>query len=87
MIWNYANGRDISMVESVPVDNKDYGNSTTNSFDVSDAQTAKIVLLSFVETVGRLHRKDGARIEVVSISIRFYALSYVLHQDILRSPT
>lgn len=87
VIWNFANGRDASMVEPVPADNKGYGNSTTISFDVADAQTAKMVLLSLAETVGRRLRKDDARIEVVSISIRFYDFSYVSHQGVLRSPT
>ena len=87
VIWNFANGRDVSMVEPIPMDNKGYGNSTTISFDVTDAQTAKMVLLSLVETVGRRLRRDDARIEVVSISIRFYDLSYVSHQSVLKSAT
>lgn len=87
VIWNFANGRDMSVVEPMPVDNKGYGNSTTISFDVTDAQTAKKVLLSLAETVGRRLRKDGVRIEVVSVSIRFYDLSHVSHQTVLTTPT
>lgn len=87
VIWNFANGRDVSMVEPIPMDNKGYGNSTTIAFDVKDAETAKKVLLSLAETVGRRLRKDDARIEVVAISIRFYDLSYISHQRALPSPT
>ncbi|MDE5907890.1 MAG: DNA polymerase IV [Lachnospiraceae bacterium] len=87
VIWNFANGRDGSMVEPVPMDNKGYGNSTTISFDVTDAQTAKMVLLSLAETVGRRLRKDDVRIETVSVSIRFYDLRYVSHQSVLKSAT
>lgn len=87
VIWNFANGRDISMVEPMPMDNKGYGNSTTIAFDVKDAETVKKVLLSLAETVGRRLRKDDARIEVVAISIRFYDLSYISHQGALHSPT
>lgn len=87
IIWNFANGRDVSMVEPTPMDNKGYGNSTTISFDVTDAQTAKMVLLSLAETVGRRLRRDNVRIEVVSISIRFYDFSYVSHQSVLKSAT
>ena len=72
VIWNFANGRDVSIVEPIPMDNKGYGNSTTISFDVTDAETAKMVLLSLAETVGRRLRKEDARIEVVAVSIRFY---------------
>lgn len=87
VIWDFANGRDVSVVEAVPVDNKGYGNSTTIAFDVTDAGTAKMVLLSLAETVARRLRKDEARIEVVSISIRFNDLSYASHQTVLASPT
>ncbi|MBQ8325774.1 MAG: DNA polymerase IV [Lachnospiraceae bacterium] len=87
VIWDFANGRDVSVVEAVPADNKGYGNSTTIAFDVTDGGTAKMVLLSLAETVARRLRKDEARIEVVSISIRFNDLSYVSHQTVLVSPT
>lgn len=87
IIWNFANGRDISLVEAVPTDNKGYGNSTTISFDVTDAGTAKMVLLSLAETVGRRLRKDSVRIEVVSISIRFDNLKFVSHQCVLQAAT
>ncbi len=87
VIWDFANGRDVSMVEPVPMDNKGYGNSTTVSFDVTDAWTAKIVLLSLAETVGRRLRKDDVRIEVVAVSIRFYDFSYASHQSVLKAAT
>ena len=87
VIWDFANGRDVSVVEAVPADNKGYGNSTTIAFDVTDAGTAKMVLLSLAETVGRRLRKDEARVEVVAISIRFYNLTYASHQMVLFSPT
>jgi len=79
-IWEFANGRDVSIVEQEPADNKCYGNSTTIAFDVTDAGTAKMVLLSLAETVGSRLRKDGAWIEEVSVSIRFFDLSRVSHQ-------
>lgn len=87
VIWEFANGRDVAMVEPEPLDNKGYGNSTTISFDVTDAPIAKMVLLSLAETVGRRLRRDKVRIGVVSISIRFNDLSYVSHQSVLKAPT
>lgn len=87
VIWNFANGRDVSIVEPIPMDNKGYGNSTTISFDVTDAEVAKMVLLSLAETVGRRLRKEEARIEVVAVSLRFYDLTYVSHQRVLKSAT
>lgn len=41
--------QDVSVAETVPADNKGYGNFTTTSFDVTDSQTAKKVLLSLTE--------------------------------------
>ena len=37
IIWNFANGKDVSLVEEEPSQNKGYGNSTTIPFDVTDA--------------------------------------------------
>ncbi|MDE6887644.1 MAG: DNA polymerase IV [Eubacterium sp.] len=87
VIWDFANGRDISLVEPEPPDNKCYGNSTTIAFDVTDAPTAKMVLLSLCETIGRRLRKDHVRIETVSVSIRFHDLSFESHQSVLPAPT
>ena len=87
VIWNFANGIDTSSVESIAPPNKGYGNSTTVSFDVTDERTAQSVLLSLAETVGRRIRKDGKRIKVVSVGIRYYDLSYSSHQTVLVSPT
>lgn len=62
VIWNFANGRDVSVAETVPADNKGYGNFTTTSFDITDSQTAKKVLLSLTETIGKRLRRDQVRI-------------------------
>lgn len=87
VIWNFANGRDVSVVEPEVPDNKGYGNSTTIAFDVADAGTARMVLLSLAETVGRRLRRDNVRIEIVSVSIRFFDLTCVSHQCILPAAT
>lgn len=87
LIWNFANGIDSVVVESEPVANKGYGNSTTIAFDVTDAGTAKMVLLSLAETVGRRLRKDHVKIEVISVGIRFYDLGYLSHQSVLDNST
>lgn len=87
IIWNFANGRDFSLVEAEPADNKGYGNSTTVAFDVTDASTAKMVLLSLAETVGGRLRKDQVRAGQISVSIRFQDLSFISHQCILDHAT
>ena len=87
VIWNFANGIDLSPVISTPPANKGYGNSTTTPFDVTDSDTAKTVLLALAETVGKRLRKDDVRIKVISVGIRFTDLSYCSHQKIISTAT
>lgn len=86
-VWNFANGIDISEVVSTPPANKGYGNSTTIAFDVEDAETAKKVLLSLAESIGKRLRKDKVQIKCVSVSIRYYDLSWISHQKMLEQET
>lgn len=80
VIWKFANGEDVSVIESEPSESKSYGNATTIAFDVTDDATAKMVLMSLAETVGQRLRRDNARIEVVTVNIRYNDLSRVSHQ-------
>lgn len=71
VIWNYANGIDLSEVrKSNYIEMKGIGNSTTIAFDVEDKDTAHKVLLSLCETVGMRLRDSQNCCTVVSISIR-----------------
>ena len=87
VIWNFANGRDFSIVEPEPIPNKGYGNSTTTPFDVTDAAAAKLVLLALAETIGMRLRKDGVKIQVISIGIKDREFGHVSHQTVLPNPT
>lgn len=87
VIWNFANGKADGLVESEQPDHKGYGNSTTVAFDVTDAGTAKLILLSLAETVGSRLRRHGVKAEVVSISIKDTSLKTQGHQMVLDSPT
>lgn len=86
-IWRLANGTDSSLVESEPAANKGYGNSTTIAFDVTDAGTAKVVLLGLAETVASRLRKHRVKAEVISVGIRTHELQHYSHQTVLDSPT
>lgn len=79
-IWEFANGHDVSIVEAEPSENKGYGNSTTIAFDVTDRDTARLVLLSLAETVTARLRRDGKKAELVSVSIKNSELHSVSHQ-------
>ena len=87
VIWAFANGTDLSVVQTDPPPNKGYGNSTTIAFDVTDAGTAKMVLLALSETLGSRLREAGVRAELVAVGIKDWELNYSSHQMILDSAT
>lgn len=87
MIWQFANGMDVSVVQARPPVNKGYGNSTTIAFDVADASTAKMVLLALAETVGTRLRAAGVRAEVIAVGIKTYDFKYTGHQMTLSNAT
>lgn len=87
IIWNFANGRDFSLVEAIPPPNKGYGNSTTTSVDVTEASQARLVLLALAETVGARLRKDRKQAEILSVSIKDYEFHKSSHQCRLPAPT
>lgn len=87
LIWNFANGRGLDVVETEPPDHKVYGNSTTIAFDVTDADTARMVLLSLADTVAARLRSHHVKAEVISVTIKNYRLETASHQMVLRTPT
>lgn len=71
LIWNYANGIDDSKVrKNNTLDMKSIGNSTTNSFDIEDRETAHRVILSLVETIGIRLRDSKKCCSLVSVHIK-----------------
>jgi len=68
LIWRYANGIEDSAVGGNGVPMKGLGNSTTTAFDVEDAGTAQMFLLSLVETVSMRLRDAGRSAQVVTVS-------------------
>lgn len=87
VIWAFANGIDVSIVQSAPIANKGYGNSTTIAFDVCDASTAKLVLLALAETIGTRLREAKVRAEVIAVGIKDFELNYASHQMTLQNAT
>lgn len=85
-VWEFANGIDVSLIRPA-ADNKGYGNSTTIAFDVTDAPTAKLILLSLAETVGARLRAAGVRAEVIAVGIKNSDFRYTSHQTTLPGAT
>lgn len=86
-IWHYANGIESTELTHVSAMNKGYGNSITMHFDVTDASTAKKVLLSLCETVGARIRDAGAYVSVVQIQLVDSDFHQCCHQMTLPSST
>lgn len=86
-IWQLANGQDVSIVETKKRENKGYGNSTTLAFDVTDADTAKQVLMSLCETVAARLRADHRKAEVIAVTIKDTDFNNRSHQMVLPSPS
>ncbi len=87
VIHAFANGMDASVVQDETPVNKGYGNSTTIAFDVSDASSAKLVLLALAETVGTRLREAGVKAEVIAVGIKSFDLQYRSHQMTLYNAT
>ena len=79
-MWEFANGIDESPVRSESDAAKSYGNSVTLSFDVTDAASAKKILLSLSETVGARLRADRAYIRSVTVTIKDCEFRTTSHQ-------
>lgn len=87
VIWNYANGLDVEFATNHDAANKSYSNITTIQADITDAATAKIIILSLCETVGARMRADKAYISVVSVSILTNGFNRFQRQCTLENPT
>ena len=87
VIWNFANGNASSIIENEETATKEYGNSTTIPFDVTDEATAKMVILSLSEHVAERLRKSGVKAESVSVSIKDSNFKRFSHQTVLKAPT
>lgn len=88
LLWEFANGNDSQLHKiSKNQENKGYGNSTTISYDVTDSDTAKLILLSLCETVGARLRVDQAYISVIAVQIRDNEFRNTNRQITLDVPT
>lgn len=87
MIYKNARGMDESPVEAETAANKGYGNSTTLSQDVTDFETANLILLSLCETVAARLRSDDVKCSCISVEVTDWEFNRQSHQTTLLSPT
>lgn len=86
-IWHYANGIESASLTHTAPASKGYGNSVTLPADVTDADTARRVLLSLCETVGARIRAAGAYVSVVQVQITDCRFRHTSRQTTLPSST
>lgn len=86
-LWNFANGRDDSVVETQQTKAKGIGNSTTLSQDVTTKEHAYKVLLELSESVGKRLRAAHCMTESVCTEIKYNNFRSVSHQMLLDTPT
>lgn len=87
LIYQYANGIDLSEVASKKVPNKGYGNSMTIPFDVNSVEEARKVILSLCETIGSRLRADNAKANCISVTIVDTFFEHASHQKTIASAT
>ncbi len=86
-LWNFANGRDDSIVETKQTKAKGIGNSTTLAQDIITKEAACKVILQLSESVGKRLRAAHSMTESVCIEIKYNTFRSVSHQMILEAPT
>lgn len=79
LIYDYAWGRDDSEFKGIE-NVKSVGNSSTLKFDVTDTDTAHIILLSLVEVTAWRLREIGAFCKVISVGIKYSDFFYISRQ-------
>ena len=87
LLWEFANGEDVSLVTEERADNKGYGHSVTLPFNVQDTEEAYRVLLSLCEKVGTRIRRVGVRVSVIAVSYKSDVLKTSRHQKTLSQAT
>lgn len=87
LLWEYANGIDDSIVETVQSAAKGIGNSITLSKDAVSIEEANHVLLKLAESVAQRLRKAQQMAEMISVEIKYNNFKKVSHQTTLQSPT
>ena len=87
MIWNFANGNDVSAISGKSSPAKGFGNSITLAEDCNDLESAHMILLSLCETVASRIRYAKAQVDVVSVTITDADFHKSSHQKTLDNAT
>lgn len=87
VIYNFANGIDLTLGDHTESVQKGYGNSTTIPYDIKDAEDAYHTIMSLCESVCKRMRKDEVQAVVLSVELKDSNFVVKRHQRTLLSPT
>lgn len=87
VIYNFANGIDLTLEDRTEAVQKGYGNSTTIPYDIKDAEDAYHTIMRLCESVCSRMRKDAVQAAVLSVELKDSNFVVKRHQRTLLSPT
>lgn len=87
VIYNFANGIDLTLEDRTESVQKGYGNSTTIPYDIKEAEDAYHTIMGLCESVCGRMRKDAVQAAVISVELKDSNFVVKRHQRTLLSPT
>lgn len=87
VIYNFANGIDLTLENRTEAVQKGYGNSTTIPYDIKEAEDAYHTIMGLCESVCSRMRKDDVQAAVLSVELKDSNFVVKRHQRTLLSPT
>lgn len=87
VIYNFANGIDLTLKDRTEAEQKGYGNSTTIPYDIKEAEDAYRTIMRLCESVCARMRKDEVQAAVLSVEIKDSNFVVKRHQRTLLSST
>lgn len=87
VIYNFANGIDLTLKDRTEAEQKGYGNSTTIPYDIKEAEDAYRTIMQLCESVCARMRKDDVQATVLSVEIKDSNFVVRRHQRTLLSAT
>lgn len=87
VIYNFANGIDLTLEDRTEAVQKGYGNSTTIPYDIKEAEDAYHTIMGLCESVCSRMRKDDVQAAVLSVELKDSNFVVKRHQRTLLSPT
>ncbi len=87
VIYNFANGIDLTLEDRTEAVQKGYGNSVTIPYDIKEAEDAYHTIMGLCESVCSRMRRDSVQATVLCVELKDSNFQVKRHQRTLLSPT